>query len=128
MKPLEEEAKAFELAAQSALDQENNRWHDHGKLQMQIDRLGFRPTGETSASSRLVTTVSAVNRAMDLPAIKLSAASTDSNLPMSLGIPAITIAGGGAGTGPHTTAEAMDVTGAWIGMQRDLLLVVSLVD
>lgn len=128
MKPLEEEAKAFEHAAQSALDQENNRWHGRGKLQMQIDRLGFRPTGETSATSRLVTAVAALNRAMDLPAIRLNAASTDSNLPMSLGIPAITIAGGGVGTGPHTPAEAMDVTGAWIGMQRDLLLVVSLVD
>ena len=52
--------------------------------------------------------------------------STDSNVPMNLGIPAITISGGGTGTGAHSLNETFDTHDAWKGTQRAILLVVAL--
>jgi tripeptide aminopeptidase len=52
--------------------------------------------------------------------------STDSNVPMSLGIPAVTISGGGLGTGAHSLNETFDTRDSWKGTQRALLLAVSL--
>jgi hypothetical protein len=45
---------------------------------------------------------------------------------MSLGIPAITIDGGGRGTGAHALGEAFDQTNSWQGSQRALLLAIAL--
>jgi len=45
---------------------------------------------------------------------------------MSLGIPAITIDGGGRGTGSHALDEAFDSTNSWMGSQRALLLAIAL--
>lgn len=95
---------------------------------MEIELLGYRPTGTTPSSSKIVKIAAETNRALGLPSINLTAASTDSNIPMNLGIPAITISGGGVGTGPHTLHEAIDMKDAWIGTQRDFLLVVALVN
>ena len=52
--------------------------------------------------------------------------STDANIPMSLGIPAITIGGGGSASGTHTTAESFDMTESWQGTARALLLAIAL--
>jgi hypothetical protein len=45
---------------------------------------------------------------------------------MNLGIPAVTISGGGKGTGAHSLGETFDATDSWIGTQRALLLAISL--
>jgi hypothetical protein len=58
--------------------------------------------------------------------VELDPGSTDSNVPMNLGIPAVTIDGGGKGTGAHSLGEAFDTTGSWLGTQRALLLAVAL--
>jgi tripeptide aminopeptidase len=52
--------------------------------------------------------------------------STDSNVPMNLGIPAITIGGGGRGTGAHALDETYDTKDSYLGTQRGLLLAISL--
>jgi hypothetical protein len=52
--------------------------------------------------------------------------STDANVPMNLGIPAITISGGGAGNGAHSLGESFDSRESWRGTQRALLLAVVL--
>jgi hypothetical protein len=72
-----------------------------------------------------VRTVEAVHRALGVP-ISLTESSTDSNIPMSLGIPAITIGTGGRGTGTHAVTEAFDTTDAWLGTQRAVLLTLAL--
>ena len=59
-------------------------------------------------------------------AVSLDEGSTDSNLPMSLGIPAITIDGGGRGTDAHALSEAFDSTDSWKGTQRALLIAIAL--
>ena len=66
-----------------------------------------------------------VTSALGFP-VTLDEGSTDSNIPMSLGIPAITIDGGGRGTGAHALDEAFDQTNSWQGSQRALLLAIAL--
>lgn len=57
----------------------------------------------------------------------LSGASTDANVPMSLGIPAIVIGGGGKTGGFHALSEWIDLTDAWKGAQNSLVTVLGLV-
>ena len=52
--------------------------------------------------------------------------SSDSNVPMSLGIPAVTIGGGGSGSGSHSLNETYNIKDSWLGTQRGLLLAVAL--
>jgi len=72
-----------------------------------------------------VRTAVAVNKALGFPS-DLGEGSTDANVPMSLRIPAITIGGGGRGSGAHSLGESFDTTDSWLGTERALLLVVSL--
>jgi acetylornithine deacetylase/succinyl-diaminopimelate desuccinylase-like protein len=55
------------------------------------------------------------------------AASTDSNLPISLGIPAVTIGRGGRNENNHSINESFDPKDAYLGVQKNLLTVLSLV-
>jgi tripeptide aminopeptidase len=57
----------------------------------------------------------------------VSASSTDSNLPISLGIPAVTLGSGGVGGGSHGPGEWFSPIKAWLGPQSTLLTVLSLV-
>jgi hypothetical protein len=56
----------------------------------------------------------------------LSEGSTDSNLPISLAIPAITIGGGGSGSNAHALSESFDTTDSWKGTQNAILLAIAL--
>ena len=72
--------------------------------------MGVRPAGQTAKDSPIVQTALAVSRALQIEEV-LREGSTDSNVPMNLKIPAITISGGGAGTGAHSLNETFDTTG-----------------
>ena len=52
--------------------------------------------------------------------------STDANVPMNMNIPAITIGGGGSGSGVHTLNETFDTTDSWQGTERAVLLAIAL--
>jgi di/tripeptidase len=84
-----------------------------------------RPAGQTPKDSPIVQTALAVSRAMQIEEV-LREGSTDSNVPMNLGIPAITISGGGAGTGAHSLNETFNGKDSWRGTQRALLLAIAL--
>ena len=58
----------------------------------------MRPAGQTAKDSAIVQTAMAVSRALQIEEV-LREGSTDSNVPMNLNIPAITISGGGNGHG-----------------------------
>lgn len=91
-------------AALEAVAEENARWNN-GEIQVEFRLIGDRPVGRTPTESPLV---QAAALAFDTAGIELEGlrtSSTDSNLPMSLGIPAITIAGGGDGGGAHSPEE-----------------------
>ncbi len=127
MQSLEALNAKFKQAVQSALDEENARWHDRGKLTVTIEQVGFRPAGLTNPNAPILQIATAVSKALGLAAPTLSANSSDSNYPMSLGIPAITIGGGDHESGAHSLDETDDVKASWIGTQHALLLAVSLV-
>jgi tripeptide aminopeptidase len=114
----------FQKAVDEAVRDENNRWNN-GRLTVTRDLVGDRPAGRTADTTSIVRMAVAVNTALGLP-VGLDEGSTDANLPMSLGIPAITIGGGGKGTGAHSPAESFDTTDSWKGTDRVLLLVIAL--
>jgi di/tripeptidase len=121
--------RALDAGLQKALDaalaDENERWADRGRLSMQKTVVGNRPGGTNAADSAIVTAAVAVTSVLGRRA-SIDEGSTDANIPMSLGIPAITIGGGGSASGTHTTAETFDTTGSWQGTARALLLTLAL--
>ena len=117
----------FRRAVGASLDAENRRWGSGGRLQVDIKEVGRRPAGQTLPDHPLVQAAVAVTEALGLP-VRLSAGSTDANIPMSLGIPAITVDGGGSGVGAHSEAETFDSTDSALGTQRAVLLAVGLTE
>jgi tripeptide aminopeptidase len=115
---------SFQKAVDEAVREENERWNN-GRLTVTKQLVGERPAGRTSAQSAIVQTAVAVNAALGMET-SLGEGSTDANIPMALGIPAITVGGGGKGTGAHSPAEAFDATDSWKGTDRVLLLVIAL--
>jgi tripeptide aminopeptidase len=121
--------KALDAEVQAALDaavaDENARWGNRGSIRIEKAAVGTRPGGRTALAAPIVGAAQSVTRALGLAA-EVSEGSTDANIPMSLGIPAITIGGGGASAGAHTTAETFDTTGSWQGTARALLIAIAL--
>jgi tripeptide aminopeptidase len=91
------------------------------RLQLQVQRIGDRPSGALAASSALFTGLLAVDRHLNL-ATESRIGSTDANLPLSLGVPALAIGCGGTGWGIHTLQEGYDPTGRELALRRVLLL------
>lgn len=112
-------------ALKEAVEEENRRWNNRGAVSVSAELVGVRPAGQTPKDSAIVQAALAVSRALEGQDV-LREGSTDSNIPMSLGIPAITIGGGGAGTGAHSLGETFDSRESWRGAQRALLLAVAL--
>jgi acetylornithine deacetylase/succinyl-diaminopimelate desuccinylase-like protein len=115
----------FHRALDAALADENERWGNRGRLEVERKVVGDRPAGRVPQTAPIVQTAIAVTRALGLTAT-IDEGSTDSNYPISLGIPAVTIDGGGRGQGSHSLDESFDTTDAWQGTARALLLVVAL--
>jgi acetylornithine deacetylase/succinyl-diaminopimelate desuccinylase-like protein len=116
----------FHAALKEAVDEENARWKNRGPVSVSAELVGMRPAGQTPKDSPIVQTALAVSRALGIQET-LHEGSTDSNVPMNLRIPAITISGGGLGSGAHSLNESFDTKDSWKGTQRALLLAVSLV-
>ena len=94
-------------------------------LTVETDPVGDRPAGGAPEDSPIVQAAISVTGALGL-SVQLDEGSTDANVPMSLGIPAITIDGGGRGTGAHSLGETFDPRDSWQGTQRALLLTIAL--
>ena len=90
-------------------------------LQFEITRIGDRPAGSLAAGSPLLEAVLAVDRHLGIRT-EQRVASTDANIPLSLGIPALSIGAGGDGGGIHTRSEWYDATGRELALKRILLL------
>jgi tripeptide aminopeptidase len=115
----------FHAALKEAVEEENARWKGRGAVSVSAELVGVRPAGQTPKESAIVQTALGVSRALNIPEV-LREGSTDSNVPMNLGIPAITISGGGNGSGAHALGETLDTTDSWRGTERAVLLVVAL--
>jgi len=114
----------FQKAVDQAVAEENQRW-GRGTITVVKELVGDRPAGSTPESSAIVRTGLATATALGFNA-NLGEGSTDSNLPMSLKVPAVTIGGGGRGSNAHALDESFDTTDAWMGTQYALLLTVAL--
>jgi len=125
IKSLEALHAKFKTALNESVAEENARWNNKGPVSVSPELVGLRPAGKTPESSPIVQTAIAVSKSLSLP-VQLGEGSTDSNVPMNLGIPAITIGGGGAGSGAHSLNETYDTAGSYKGTQRALLLLLSL--
>lgn len=119
---LEERAKA---AALEAVAEENARWNN-GEISVEFKLIGDRPVGRTATESPIVQAAALAFDEVGIELEELSTSSTDSNVPMSLGIPAITIAGGGNGGGAHSPDEWFMPTDSWVGPQTAFLLLLAL--
>jgi len=101
---LERLAQAFERAVKEGVEGENAIRRDGPPLEVIVDRIGNRPSGETDPNSSLVLKAMAVTRYFGEEP-RLARSSTNSNIPISLGIPAITIGRGGVGAENHSLTE-----------------------
>lgn len=115
----------FNAAVRQAVEEENRRWNNRGPVTATAELVGIRPAGQTPKESPIVQTALGVSRALQIQEV-LREGSTDSNVPMNLGIPAITISGGGIGSGAHSLNETFDTTDSWRGTQRAILLALAL--
>jgi acetylornithine deacetylase/succinyl-diaminopimelate desuccinylase-like protein len=118
---------AFRRALQQALDAEHARWpSSRTRLTLEIQDRGVRPAGGTPDSSQIVRVALAAAQKLGFQT-DLGSGSTDSNIPMSLNVPSITIDGGGRGQGAHGTAESYDDTDrGYLGPQWALLIISTL--
>jgi acetylornithine deacetylase/succinyl-diaminopimelate desuccinylase-like protein len=98
-----------------------------GGLQFLLERIGDRPAGRLSEDSPLLEALRAVDRHMGIRT-EQRVASTDANIPLSLGIPALSIGAGGDGGGIHTLGEWYDATGRELALKRILLLLLLTLD
>ncbi|MGF6527388.1 M20/M25/M40 family metallo-hydrolase [Variovorax sp. PvP013] len=112
-------------AVKAAVAAENRRW-GVDTLTASVRLIGDRPGGRTPPDSPVVEAAVRANTAYGLRSV-LQASSTDANVPMSLGVPAVVLGSGGRTGGFHTTGEWIELDGAWLGAQRSLLTVLALV-
>ena len=120
---LDELERAVRRAGHAAADEENGRRAlGTSPLTVRVETIGERPCGETPAADDLVqTAIEAtilVGRQPDL-----ALASTDANVPISQGIPAIAIGAGGRGGDAHTHTEWFDNLRGTLGVARALTIV-----
>ena len=96
-----------------------------GGLSFSIEKIGSRPAGRLAEDTPLYDTLRAVDRHLNIRT-EARIASTDANIPLSLGVPAIGVGAGGEGGGIHTRAEWYDARGRELGLRRVLLLLLAL--
>jgi acetylornithine deacetylase/succinyl-diaminopimelate desuccinylase-like protein len=119
------EARLLDLVKQAVAD-ENARWKSD-KLSVEIKLIGDRPAGIVAMDSPIVqATQRAVTAITRGPGVTFAGSSTDSNLAMSLGIPAVTIGGGGEGGNWHSRNEWYKPVRAYLGPQNALLTILML--
>ena len=126
----EEELKKLESAVMVLLDEaaaeENARW-DSDDIKVEIKLVGDRPAGEQAPDAPIVQAAWAATEAIGLVPEFGPASSTDANLPLSMGIPAIRICGGGAEGHNHSLDEWYNPANGYRGPQKVFMTLLGLV-
>jgi tripeptide aminopeptidase len=116
---------ALRESFQSALKDEMAAAKTADVLGITFRSLGARPAGKLPDDSPLLETLLAIDRYLGNRA-RLERSSTDANIPLSMGIPAVSLGGGGSGGGSHTPAEWYNPQGRTLGLKRLFLSVIAL--
>ena len=116
----------FRRAMKEATDEENGvRRPGDPPLKLHLNLIGERPSGETAVDSPVVKLAIEATKLLGVEP-RLDQSSTDSNLPISLGIPAVTLGAGGTAGASHTLAEWYDPRDRDKGLKRALLVILGL--
>jgi acetylornithine deacetylase/succinyl-diaminopimelate desuccinylase-like protein len=106
------------------VEAENHR-RGEAALKLHVERIGDRPAAALAANSGLAMSLKAVDRHLGI-STEARIGSTDANLPLSLGVPALAIGAGGVSWGIHTLQEGYDPTGRDLALRRVLLLLLDM--
>jgi len=118
---------SFHKAVDEAVAEENERWGTPRMITVVKDLVGDRPAGLTPPDAPIVQTALAAANALGFT-VTLGEGSTDANVPIQMKIPAITIGGGGRGTGAHALNETFDTTDSWKGTENAVLVTIALAE
>jgi acetylornithine deacetylase/succinyl-diaminopimelate desuccinylase-like protein len=121
---------ALRLALDQAVEAEMQAAHGSGArrvhgISSEVVVIGSRPAGELDPQARILQVIRGVDAQLE-NAAQIQRASTDANIPLSLGREAIAIGGGGRGGGAHTLQEWFDCSGRELGLKRILLVLLAL--
>jgi acetylornithine deacetylase/succinyl-diaminopimelate desuccinylase-like protein len=116
---LEEISALLTTCVEKALEFENDRAIG-GKVNAKIKEIGSRPGGRLADDAPILQYIRAVDAHLGIRS-HLDCASTDANIPLSIGLPAISIGAGGLGGGAHTPQEWFHPEGREFGLKRILL-------
>jgi hypothetical protein len=120
--------RALELAVEEESRVSERRTSSQKRLSgltCEVVPIGNRPAGELDGNARMLKVIRAVDAYLG-NAAQIQRASTDANIPISLGREAIAIGGGGVGGGAHTLQEWFDCSGRDLGLKRILLTLLAL--
>ncbi len=113
------------IAAGVRDEMDSARDRSKGKLEWKVELLGSRPGGEMAADSPLLAALRAADEVVGNQS-RIERSSTDANIPLSLGIDAISIGAGGSGGGAHSLQEWYDSAGREAGLKRVLLTILGI--
>ena len=117
----------FRRAVREAASSENGAQRKNAMpLELSLELIGERPSGQTPPTSPIVELALEATRVLGFTP-RLEQASTDSNVPISMGIPAITLGAGGQSGNSHTLEEWYDPRGREAGLKRGLLVALGMV-
>jgi len=125
-----EQLLRLEVALHRAVEDAVDHWNDprqprnalnRGLLAFTIEKIGDRPAAHLAADSPLLEALRAVDRHLGLRT-DLRLGSTDANIPLARGVPALSMGAGGDGGGAHTKAEWYSAKDREVGLKRVLLL------
>jgi acetylornithine deacetylase/succinyl-diaminopimelate desuccinylase-like protein len=121
---LERIDEVFQRAMNRAVDEANAQRREGEELTLDLELIGNRPSGEIAESDPFVQRAIAASHILDIEPT-LGRSSTDANIPISLGIPAITIGGGGEASATHSPGEWFINRNGPLGIKRALLIVLA---
>jgi tripeptide aminopeptidase len=116
---IDEMASLLGACVAQAAETENNR-ATGGRVTARLKEIGSRPGGELREGAPILNCLLAVDAFLGIRS-RLDCSSTDANIPLSLGIPAVSIGAGGQGGGAHTPAEWFHPESRELGLRRILL-------
>jgi acetylornithine deacetylase/succinyl-diaminopimelate desuccinylase-like protein len=131
-----EQLLRFEVQLHRAVEDAVEHWNlvarknataGRGVLSSKIAKIGDRPAANLPGDSPLLDVLRAVDRHLGLRT-NLRLGSTDANIPLSLGVPALSMGAGGEGGGAHTLAEWYSAKDRMLGLQRVMLLTLAMLE